>query len=146
MPFLFHKKVIKRFVANRRKDGKKCFFGNSFQADPVQLCLKIITEDEVINNKKKQSNFRAKKKKNAEEKKEQEKKKKERKENETEGEREENENEEDTPGDVTIGGIEIVPTKPDEKTIAKINKSIADQELIKIGKKQYKVQQLDGSF
>ena len=146
MHFLFHKKVIKRFVANRRIDGKKRLFGNSFQADPVQLCLKIITEDEVINNKKKQSNFRAKKKKNAEEKKEQEKKRKEREENETEGEREENETEEDTPGDVTIGGIEIVPTKPDEKTIAKINKSIADQELIKIGKKQYKVQQLDGSF
>ena len=138
MPFLFRDKMIKRFVANRRTDDKKRFFANSFQAGPVQLCLKVITEDEVINNRQKQTNIREKKASNAAEKNDQEKKEKEKKDNETE---------EDIPIDIDVVNPVTIPvTKPDDKTKAKMNKSTANEKLIEIGGKEYKVQHFEGAF
>ena len=133
MPYLFQEEAMKRFVSDT-KDGKKRAFGSSFQVNTIQLTLKIISEDKVIGDKKRQSNAKAVK---ATKKAEREEKS-----------REENENEPNsTTSDGTVADVEVQPvTKPDTKTLMKMNNEINNPEAISIAKKERKVQKIEGTF
>ena len=52
MPFLFHKKVIKRFVANRRKDGKKRLSVTPFRLTLSNSVLKLLLKTRLLITKR----------------------------------------------------------------------------------------------